>query len=226
MLTMFVHLRLHTEFSVVDGTTRIDDVVKTAARDAQPALAITDLSNLFGTVKFYKEARKRGVKPLIGAEIWLEGLGKDAAALSRMVLLVQNTQGYLNLSELLARAWTQNADKPQASITLAWLRELNQGLIALSGAQAGPVDQALVQGDDARAHEVALQLASLFTHRFYMELQRVGRTDDASTDQRQQPDSIQSGQPVQWAARLTNESVDLACDVVQWHARMPIADLD
>ena len=178
MLTMFVHLRLHTEFSVVDGTTRIDDVVKTAARDAQPALAITDLSNLFGTVKFYKEARKRGVKPLIGAEIWLEGLGKDAAALSRMVLLVQNTQGYLNLSELLARAWTQNAYKPQASITLAWLRELNQGLIALSGAQAGPVGQALMQGDDARAHEVALQLASLFTHRFYMELQRVGRTDD------------------------------------------------
>ena len=80
---MFVHLRLHTEFSVVDGTTRIDEIVKAAARDAQPALAITDLSNLFGAVKFYKEARKRGVKPLIGAEIWLEGLGKDSAALSR-----------------------------------------------------------------------------------------------------------------------------------------------
>src|SRR3990167_8605728 len=74
---MFVHLRLHTEFSVVDGTNRIDEIVKAAAKDAQPALAITDLSNLFGTVKFYKEARKRGVKPLVGAEIWLEGLGKD-----------------------------------------------------------------------------------------------------------------------------------------------------
>jgi len=175
---MFVHLRLHTEFSVVDGTTRIDEIVKAAARDAQPALAITDLSNLFGAVKFYKEARKRGVKPLIGAEIWLEGLGKDSAALSRIVLLVQNTQGYLNLSELLARAWTQNADKPQASVKLAWLRELNEGLIALSGAQAGPVGQALVQGDEARAHEAALQLAGLFAHRFYIELQRVGRSDD------------------------------------------------
>jgi DNA polymerase-3 subunit alpha len=175
---MFVHLRLHTEFSVVDGTNRIDDIVKSAAADRQPALAITDLSNLFGTIKFYKEARKRGVKPLIGAEIWLEGLGKDDATLSRLVLLVQNKQGYLNLSELLARAWTQNAGKTQASVKLAWLTELNEGLIALSGAQAGPVGQALVQGDEARAFEAALQLASLFPHRFYLELQRAGRAED------------------------------------------------
>ena len=91
---MFVHLRLHTEFSVIDGTTRIDEVVKAAASDGQPALAITDLSNLFGAIKFYKEGRKRGVKPIIGAEVWLEGLGQRAAAqLSRVVLLVQNHAG-------------------------------------------------------------------------------------------------------------------------------------
>jgi DNA polymerase-3 subunit alpha len=175
---MFVHLRLHTEFSVVDGTNRIDDVVKSAAVDGQPALAITDLSNLFGAIKFYKAARKKGVKPLIGAEIWLEGLGKDAAALSRVVLLVQNTQGYLNLSELLARAWTQNTGKAQACVKLAWLQELNEGLIALSGAQAGPVGQALLQGDEARAFEAAMQLGGIFVHRFYLELQRAGRVDD------------------------------------------------
>jgi DNA polymerase-3 subunit alpha len=175
---MFIHLRLHTEFSVVDGTNRIDEVVKAAAADGQPALAITDLSNLFAAIKFYKEGRKRGVKPLIGAEIWLEGLGQDAASLSRMVLLVQNKQGYLNLSELLARAWTQNAGKAQATIKLDWLSELNEGLIALSGAQAGPVGQALVQGDTARAFEVALQLGAVFPHRFYLELQRAGRVDD------------------------------------------------
>ena len=175
---MFVHLRLHTEFSVIDGTNRIDDVVKSAALDQQPALAITDLSNLFGTIKFYKQARKRGVKPLIGAEIWLEGLGQDEASLSRLLLLVQNRQGYLNLSELLARAWTRNAAKAQASVKLAWLEELNQGLIALSGAQAGPVGQALVQADEARASSVALKLAGLFPHRFYLELQRAGRFDD------------------------------------------------
>jgi DNA polymerase III subunit alpha len=175
---MFVHLRLHTEFSVVDGTNRIDEIVKAAASDGQPALGITDLNNLFGAIKFYKEARGKGVKPVVGVEVVLEGLGKDTAALSRVVLLVQNRQGYLNLSELLARAWTQNVVKAQAVVKFAWLQELHEGLILLSGAQAGPVGQALVQGDAARAAEIALQFATLFTHRFYLELQRAGRADD------------------------------------------------
>ena len=175
---MFVHLRQHTEFSVVDGTNRIGDVVAAAASDQQPALAITDLNNLFGTIKFYKTARKSGIKPVIGVEIFLEGLGQDATALSRMLLLVQNQQGYLNLSELLTRAWTQNIVKAQAVCKLAWLVELNAGLIALSGAQAGPVGQSLLQGDAERASEIAMQLATLFPHRFYIELQRADRADD------------------------------------------------
>ena len=175
---MFVHLRLHTEFSVVDGTNRIDDIVQAAVADGQPALAITDLSNLFGAIKFYKRARAKGTKPLIGAEIFLEGMGGDLTALSRIVLLVQNKQGYLNLSELIARGYTQNIVKNQATIKLEWLQELNEGLIALSGAQAGPIGQALVQGDASRAHELALQLGGVFPHRFYIELQRAGRADD------------------------------------------------
>ena len=175
---MYVHLRTHTEFSVSDATIRIDEVVKAAAADGQGALAITDLSNLFGAVKFYKEARSKGVKPVIGAEIVLEGVAADAANLSRMVVLVQSTQGYLNLSELIARAYTQNIVKGQPVIKLDWLKQLNEGLIALSGAQAGAVGQALVQGDEARAREVALLMAQLFPHRFYIELQRAGRTDD------------------------------------------------
>ena len=175
---MFIHLRLHTEFSVVDGTNRIEDVVKSAAADGQAALAITDLSNLFGAIKFYKETRSKGVKPIIGAEIYLDGLGQDAAATSRLVLLVQNQQGYLNLSELLARAYTQNVVKNLPVVKLAWLRQCHEGLIALSGAQSGAVGQALVQGDTERAHEAALQLAAVFPHRFYLELQRAGRADD------------------------------------------------
>ena len=175
---MFVHLRLHTEFSVVDSTCRIDDVVKIAAKDAQPALAITDLNNLFGGVKFYKEARGKGVKPILGAEINLEGMGADPAALSRVVLLVQNHPGYLNICELLARAWTQNVARGVAVVKMAWLKELSEGLILLSGAQAGPVGQALVQGDADKAADVALQLASIFPHRFYLELQRAGRPED------------------------------------------------
>src|SRR5690606_21309683 len=134
MPAMFVHLRLHTEFSVVDGTNRIDEVAKTAAKDGQPALAITDLNNLFGAIKFYKEARGKGVKPVLGAEVFLEGEG--GAAPSRIILLVQNRQGYLNLSELLARAWTGNVVKNLASCKWEWLQELSEGLISLAGAQA------------------------------------------------------------------------------------------
>jgi len=163
---MFAHLRLHSEFSVVDGTNRIDDVVKTAAKDQQPALAITDLNNLFGGVKFYKEARGKGVKPILGAEINLEGMGADPAAISRVVLLVQNHPGYLNICELLARAWTQNVARGVAVVKMAWLKELSEGLILLSGAQAGPVGQALVQGDADKAADGALQLASILPHRF------------------------------------------------------------
>jgi len=138
---MFVHLRLHTEFSVVDGTNRIDEVVKAAAADKQPALAITDLNNLFGGVKFYKEARGKGVKPVLGAEVFVDGLGAEPGALTRMLLLVQNLEGYLHLSELLARAWTQNVGRGQAQAVckLAWIEELQGGLIALSALLVSPL---------------------------------------------------------------------------------------
>ncbi|MDB5884316.1 MAG: polymerase alpha subunit, partial [Polaromonas sp.] len=179
MKRMFVHLRIHTEFSVVDGTNRIDEIVSAAAADRQPALAITDLSNLYGTVKFYKQGRKAGVKPLIGADIWLEAPGKEAGApASRLLLLAQNKQGYLNLCELITRAWTQNVVRDQAVVKLQWLQALNEGLIALSGAQRGAVGQALVQGDSARATECAGHLSAMFAQRFYLELQRSGHPDD------------------------------------------------
>lgn len=175
---MFVHLRLHTEFSVVDGTNRIDEIVKAASKDGQPALGISDLNNLFGAIKFYKDARGAGLKPVVGCELMLQGLGSDPAAISRVVLLVQSHRGYLNLCEILARAWTKNVVRAQAVAKLEWLQELGEGLILLAGAQAGPVGQALLAGDESRASEVALQLAGLFPHRFYIELQRAGRPDD------------------------------------------------
>ncbi len=175
---MFVHLRLHSEFSIVDGTNRVEDIVRAAAADRQPALAITDLNNLFGAIKFYKESRGAGVKPIVGCEVMLQGVGADAQAVYRVLLLVQNHAGYLNLCELLARAWTANVVRAQGVLRLEWLREHGEGLLLLAGAQAGPVGQALLQGDDARAADIALQLAALFPHRFYLELQRAGRPDD------------------------------------------------
>jgi DNA polymerase III subunit alpha len=177
----FVHLRLHSEFSVVDGTVRIDEAAKTAAGFAQGALAITDLNNLFAAVKFYKETRGKGVKPIIGVELMLDAgiteAGKEPV-LSRIVLLAQNKTGYLNLCELISRGWTQNAFRANAVCKMAWLKELSEGLILLSGANAGPLGAALLQDDTTRANELALQLATMFPHRFYIELQRAGRADD------------------------------------------------
>jgi DNA polymerase-3 subunit alpha len=169
----FVHLRTHTEFSVADGTLRIDDAIKAAAADGQAALAITDLSNLFGAVKLYSGARKKGVKPIIGADVCLEPAGGEKSP-SRLVLLVQNRQGYLNLCELLSRAWLQHEQRSQACVKWAWLAELNAGLIALSGAEMGAVGQALVAGDTGRAEGLARQFAEYFPGRFYIELQRAG----------------------------------------------------
>lgn len=169
----FVHLRLHTEYSVVDGTLRVDDAAAAAAADGMPALAITDLDNLFGAVKFYKACRGKGVKPVIGCDVWMEPQAEGAPP-SRLVLLVQSHAGYLNLSELLARGWTKNAQRTTAWLKWDWLAELGDGLIALSGADMGAVGQALLAGDPARAEAVARQLAALFPGRFYLELQRAG----------------------------------------------------
>ena len=169
----FVHLRTHTEFSVADGTLRIDHAIRAAAADGQAALAITDLSNLFGAVKLYSGARKRGVKPIIGADLWLEPEGGEKSP-SRLVVLVQTKQGYLNLCELISRAWLQHEQRSQACVRWSWLAELNEGLIALAGAEMGAVGQALVANDPARAEGLARRLAAMFEDRFYIELQRAG----------------------------------------------------
>ena len=174
----FVHLRAHTEFSVVDGTLRIDDAVAAARADGQPAAAITDLNNLFGAVKFYTKARSKGVKPIVGVDVWMEPIdaaqGGDRQP-SRLLLLIQDRQGYLNACELLARAWTKNAQRTQAWLRWDWLETLGAGLICLSGADAGIVGRALLAGDARRAAELAQRLAALFPGRFYIEIQRAAQ---------------------------------------------------
>ncbi|MDH4053247.1 MAG: DNA polymerase III subunit alpha, partial [Rubrivivax sp.] len=171
----FVHLRTHTEYSVVDGTLRVAAAAGAARADGQPALAITDLGNLFGAIKFYTACRQQGVKPLIGADLWLEPLDEGGERQpSRLLVLVQDGTGYLHLCELLARAWTENAQRTQAWVKWHWLDELGAGLIVLSGADQGAVGQALLAGDAERATRIAQRLAALFPQRFYVELQRAG----------------------------------------------------
>src|SRR5216110_1336214 len=100
----FVHLRLHSEYSIVDGMVRLDDAVAAAAADRMPALALTDLANVFGMVKFYKAARAAGVKPIIGCDVWITNESERDKP-HRLLLLTQSRAGYLRLSELLTRAW-------------------------------------------------------------------------------------------------------------------------
>lgn len=109
----FVHLRVHSEFSVVDGIVRIPDLIKRVAKLGQPAVALTDLSNLFGLIKFYKGARGAGIKPIAGCDVWLSN-DDDPAKPFRLLLLVRNHQGYLNLCELLTKAFLTNQGKGRA----------------------------------------------------------------------------------------------------------------
>ena len=169
----FVHLRAHSEFSVVDGTLRIADWVAAAAADGQGAVAVTDLSNVFGAVKLYGAARKAGVKPIVGADVWLAPEGGDKQP-SRLLLLVQDRAGYRNLCTLLTRAWTEPQARGEPWLQWGWLAECQAGLIALAGAGQGAVGQALLARDEARARALAQRLAAIFPRRFYIELQRAG----------------------------------------------------
>jgi DNA polymerase III subunit alpha len=174
----FVHLRLHSEFSVVDGAVRIDEAVQTAADDRQGALALTDLGNLFGAVRFYAAARHCGVKPIIGCDAWVTHEA-DRDSPFRLLLLVQDRAGYRNLCELLSRAWLQNRHRDRGEMRLEWLRDAGSaGLIALSGGPQGEVGTLLCTGQTQAARAAAARLAGLFPGRFYLELQRAGRDGD------------------------------------------------
>src|SRR5690554_4406692 len=111
----FVHLRVHSEFSVVDGIAKIPALVKRAVEFEQPALALTDLGNLFGFVKFYRAAQANGLKPIAGADVWLEN-EHDRDKPQRLLLLARNHDGYLALCDLLSRAWLTNQYRGRAEI--------------------------------------------------------------------------------------------------------------
>src|SRR5215471_359469 len=173
----FVHLRLHSEFSIADSTLRIDEAVQAAAADAMPALALTDLANLFGLVKFYKAARKLGIKPIAGCDVWLtHDAERDVPR--RALLLAASRDGYLRLCDWLTRAYRSNQHRGRAELRRAWFAEGTDGIIALSGARDGAVGQALLQGNAAGATRVAEEWAELFPDRFVLEVQRAGRPDD------------------------------------------------
>jgi len=173
----YVHLRLHSEYSIVDGTVRVDDAVRAAADDSMPALALTDGANLFGLVKFYQAARAAGVKPIAGCDAWItHATERDAPY--RALLLSPGRDGYLKLCDWLTRASLENARRWRAEIDPAWFDGGTDGIIALSGARDGDVGQALLQGNAHAATAAAKRWAARFPGRYYLEVQRAGREDD------------------------------------------------
>ena len=174
----FVHLRLHSEYSISDGMVRIDDAVAMAREDGMPALALTDLSNFFGLIKFYKAARGKGLKPVIGCDVFISNEA-DRDRPYRLLLLCQSNAGYLLLCRLLSRAYLENQYRGRAELRREWFhQEGTEGLIALSGAHLSDVASALLTGNLALAKQFANEWAALFAQRYYIEIQRVGHADE------------------------------------------------
>ncbi|MBT8048607.1 MAG: DNA polymerase III subunit alpha [Xanthomonadales bacterium] len=177
MPTPFVHLHLHTEYSMVDGTVRIKPLIEKAAALGMPAIAVTDQHNLFALVKFYRAAEAAGIKPIIGADVMLRS-AEDPDHVSRLVLLCQDRQGYLNLCALLSLAYLEGQHHGVPFVRHDWVAKHAAGLIALSGAREGDIGQAILAGHPNRARKLAARWADLFPDRFYIELQRTGREQE------------------------------------------------
>ena len=170
----FVHLRLHSEYSITDGIVRLDDAVARAIADGQPAMALTDLANAFGLVKFYNACRGKGVKPVAGADVWIANETETDRPF-RLLLLVRSHRGYLQLCELLSRAYLAEGRRDRAEIKRAWFDEVGcDGLIALSGAKDGDVGDALLTGNRDLAAARARAWSAQFPQAFYLEVQRAG----------------------------------------------------
>ncbi|NLD53180.1 MAG: DNA polymerase III subunit alpha [Burkholderiaceae bacterium] len=168
----FVHLRLRSEYSISDSIVRIDEAVKAAVADGQPALALTDSANLFGWVRFYKAALAQGVQPICGIDCWITN-PDDRDRPYRLLLLAANARGYRNLCELISRGWLENEHRGRGELLPQWLEgDATAGIIALSGAAAGEVGHWLLAGNRGRAEAAARRLAECFPAAFYLEVQR------------------------------------------------------
>ena len=172
----FVHLHLHSEYSLSDGIIRIEDLVQLSSEYNFPAVALTDLSNLFGLIKFYRLAREKGVKPIVGCELQLV---KEAGSLSApFVLLVKNKKGYTNLTKLVSKAYIEGQESQGPFVRIEWLEDYSEGLIALSGGQRGHIGQALLLKQKKLAENRVDYFKSIFGKDFFIEIQRIGREDE------------------------------------------------
>ncbi len=170
---LFVHLNVHSEYSIVDSLIRIDELIQEAVRHKMPAIAITDEVNLFALVKFYRKALEAGIKPIVGAEF----LVKIDDDVTRLVVLCKNETGYKHLRELLSRAYSEGRETDRALIKRDWLFESSEGLIVLSGCD-GDIARAFQQGNFSLAKERLAAWIRAFPSDFYLALRRTERPQE------------------------------------------------
>lgn len=178
MQSRFVHLRVHTEYSLVDGLVRIKPLMQALPEKGMNAVAITDHCNLFAAVKVFQSAVAAGIKPILGCDLVCHDPDKPDVVHS-MVLLCQNEVGYRNLTRLVSKAYQEGQYHGEPRIQTPWIREHAEGLIALSGGRLGAIGQALLAGDEMTANTLAKSWAQVFPDRFYLEIQRTNRSDEA-----------------------------------------------
>ncbi|UTZ27300.1 DNA polymerase III subunit alpha [Vibrio campbellii] len=173
----FIHLRVHSDFSMVDGINKVPPLVKKVAELGMPAMALTDFTNLCGLVKYYGTAHGSGVKPIIGADFKMQS-GEFGEELTQLTLLAANNEGYKNLTLLISKAYLRGHVQHQPVLDKAWLAELSGGLIVLSGAKNGEIGKALLKGNRKVVDSCVEFYNQYFPDRFYLELVRTGRPDE------------------------------------------------
>ncbi|MFT4721535.1 MAG: DNA polymerase-3 subunit alpha [Candidatus Azotimanducaceae bacterium] len=177
MSSTFVHLRLHSEYSISDGMVRVKPLIAAVAASQMPAVAVSDNNNMFALVKFYNAAHQGGVKPIIACDVWVASQQniESMEDASPLVLIARNEVGYRNLSELLSRGYLEGQSLGRVTLQRSWLAEQSDGLIALSAAQQGDVGRALLAGKPDEAAAMARAWMDIFPDSYYLELHRTGR---------------------------------------------------
>ncbi len=176
-MSAFVHLHVHTEYSLVDSIVRVPDLMSRLSDAQMSAIALTDVNNIFALVKFYQAAIKKGIKPIIGLEAQVSGF-KNNEPNSKVVFLCKNEKGYQALTKLITRSYLEGQHGSGPTIERSWLTGIGQHLIVLSGARDGDVGKALIAGNNKLAAEYIKFWKEYFTNNYYIELQRTGRDEE------------------------------------------------
>jgi len=176
-MTQFVHLHLHSEYSLVDSVVRVPELMRSVSNLNMHSVALTDVNNLFALVKFYQAAIKHGVKPIIGLEAQVTGFSPKEPN-SRIVFLCKNKKGYQVLIRLVTKSYIEGQKGSGPTLNRNWLIDSGQDLIVLSGAKDGDVGRALIAGDEKLVIKYTEFWQKYFPNNFYIELQRTGRDEE------------------------------------------------